>query len=48
MLKTEDGIAGQFYHKKDGKYFLTGMPFSYAADTLGKVLTMIQDGEVKL
>jgi hypothetical protein len=48
VLKTEDGIAGQFYRKKDGKYFVIGMPFSDTADTLGKVLTMIQDGEVKL
>ncbi len=48
VIKTEDGTIGQLYQKKDAKYFMTGMPFSDAAKTLGKVLTMIQDGKIKL
>ena len=48
VIRTEDGIVGQLYLKKDGKYFINGMPFSDSAKTLGKVLTMIQEGKIKL
>lgn len=48
VVKTPDYTAGQFYHKKNGKYVVSGKPFSDAVKTLGKVLTMINEGKVKL
>jgi hypothetical protein len=48
VIRTEDGQTGQLYQKKDGKYYMTEMPFSDSAKTLGKVLALIREGKVKL
>jgi hypothetical protein len=48
VVKTADGQIGQLYQKKGEKYFLTEMPFSDSAKTLGKVLAMIREGKIKL
>jgi|GEM_PF-4084817 len=48
VVKTKEYTAGQTYRKKDGKYFVTEMPFSDSAKALGKALNMIQDGKIKL
>ena len=48
VVKTPDYTAGQLYQKKNGKYVVSGKPFSDAAKTLGKALTMINEGKVKL
>ena len=46
VIKTEDGPIAQFYQKKEGKYLVTDKPAD--GKTLGKVLTMIQEGKIKL
>ena len=48
LIKSTDAITGQFYKKKDGKYFRSEMSSSDNLIILGKVLTMIQEGKVKL
>ncbi len=48
VVKTADGQIGQLCQKKNGKYFMTEMPFSDSAKTLGKVLAMIREGKIKL
>ncbi|MBA4390812.1 MAG: hypothetical protein C0399_07725 [Syntrophus sp. (in: bacteria)] len=48
VVKTEDYTAGQFYQKRESKYLIAEAPNSETARTLGKVLTMIQEGKIKL
>lgn len=48
IVKTKEYTAGQTYRKKDGKYFISEMPFSDSAKALGKTLNMIQEGKLKL
>lgn len=49
VLKTPDYTAGQLYRKKDGKYFvLSGRPLSETSKTLGKALSLIKEGKIKL
>jgi len=46
IIKTDDGLAGQFYQKRDGKYLMIDMP--KAGKTFGRILGMIKEDKLTL
>lgn len=49
VVKTPEYIAGQLYQKRNGKYIVfSGRPSSDSFKALGKALTQIQEGKIKL